>query len=145
MIRRVKARFYWNPRHSGWKIARELNISRERIQYILKNELRLKPLKFQKVQGLTNWQKKVGLVRAKELLRLHDSSQLRHLVFSDEKPFQIEQFVNKQNDRVYLPKTSADNLYLRLATRTQALSMVMVWVVVTADGRTPPIFIDSGV
>lgn len=145
MIRKVKARFDRNPRRSGRKIARELNISRERIQHILKNELGLKPLKFQKVQELTDAQKKVRLERAKELLRLHESGQLPNLVFSDEKPFQIEQFVNKQNDRVYLPKRSAENLHLRLATRTQAPPMVMVWAAVTADGRSPLVFIDHGV
>lgn len=145
MIRKVKARIDRNPRRSGRKIARELNISRERMQHILKNELGLKPLKFQKVQELTDAQKKVRLERAKELLRLHESGQLPNLVFSDEKPFQIEQFVNKQNDRVYLPKRSAENLHLRLATRTQAPPMVMVWAAVTADGRSPLVFIDRGV
>ena len=89
--------------------------------------------------------KKVGLERAKELLRLHASGQLRNLVFSNEEPFQIEQFVNKQNDRFYLPKRSAENLHLRLATRTQAPAMVMVWAAVTADGRSPLVFINSGV
>ena len=89
--------------------------------------------------------KKVRLERAKELLRLHESGQLPNLVFSDEKPFQIEQFVNKQNDRVYLPKRSAENLHLRLATRTQATPMVIVWAAVTSDGRFPLVFIDRGV
>ena len=88
--------------------------------------------------------KKVRLERAKELLRLHESGQLPNLVFSDEKPFQIEQFVNKQNDRVYLPKRSAEKLQLRLATRTQAPPMVMVWAAVTADGRSPLVFTDRG-
>ena len=68
-----------------------------------------------------------------------------NLVFSEEKPFVIEQFVNKQNDHVYLPKRSAANLQLRLATRTQALTMVMVWAALTADGRSLLVFIDRGV
>ena len=54
--------------------------------------------------------KKVRLERAKELLRLHESGQLANLVFSDEKPLQIEQFMNKQNESVYLAKRSAENL-----------------------------------
>ena len=58
-------------------------------------ELGLKPLKFQKVQELTDRQKKVRLERTKELLRLYESGQLPNLGFSDGKPFQIEQFVNK--------------------------------------------------
>ena len=102
------------------------------MQDILKNELGLKPLKLQKVQELIYRQKKVRLERAKDLLRLHESGQLPNLVFSDEKPFQSEQFVNKQNYQMYLPKRSAENLHLQLATRTQTPPMVMVWAAVTA-------------
>ena len=58
IIRKVKARSDQNPRRSGGKIARELNISREWMQHILKNELWLKPLKLQKVQELTDRQQK---------------------------------------------------------------------------------------
>ena len=89
--------------------------------------------------------KKVKLERAKELLRLHEIGQLPNLVFSDEKPFQIKLLVNKQNYRVYLPKRTAENLHLRLATRTQAPAMVMVWAAVTADGRPQLVFMDRGV
>ena len=96
------------------------------MQYILNNDLGLKLLKFRKVQELTDRQKKVRLERAKELLCWNESGQLPNLVFSGEKPFRIEQFVYKQNDRVYLPNRSAENLHLRLATRTQAAPMVMV-------------------
>ena len=56
-IRKLKARFDRKPRRSGRKIARALNISRERMQHILKNKLGLNPLKFQKVQELTDRQK----------------------------------------------------------------------------------------
>ena len=57
------------------------------MQNILKNEQELKSFKFQKVHELTDGQKKVRLERAKELLRLHESSELPNLVFSDEKHF----------------------------------------------------------
>ena len=53
--------------------------------------------------------------------------------------------MNKQNDRIYLPKRSAENVQLRLATRTEAPPMVMVWTTVTADGCSPLIYIDRGV
>ena len=64
VIRKVKAKFDRNPRRSGRKIARELNIVPERRQYILTNELGLKPLKFQKVQELIDEQKKGRLETA---------------------------------------------------------------------------------
>ena len=49
------------------------------------------------------------------------------------------------NDRVYLPKRSAENFHLRLATRTQAPAMVMVWTAITAEGCSTLVFIDRGV
>ena len=85
----------------------------------MKNELGVRPLKIQKVQNLTEAQKEVRLVRVKELLRFAQSGELPNLVSSDEKPYVIQQFVNKQNDRVD-KKRSAENMHLRLATRTQA-------------------------
>ena len=36
-------------------------------------------------------------------------------------------------------------MQLRLATRTQASAMVMVWATITADGRNPLVFIDRGI
>ena len=53
------ARFDRNSRRSDRKIARELNISLKRIQYILKNKLGRKPLKFRKVQELSDGRKKL--------------------------------------------------------------------------------------
>lgn len=66
MVRKVKKRLDRNPRRSGRKMARELNISQYSIRQILKNELGVKPLKFQKVQELTPQQKENRLKRAKE-------------------------------------------------------------------------------
>ena len=144
MGRKVKKRLDRNPRRTGRKMAPELNISQYATRQILKNELGVKPLKIQKVQYLTEAQKKVRLLRA-SLLRLAEIGELPNLVFFDEKPFVIQQFVNKKNDRVYLPKRSAENVHLRLATRTQAPAMVTVWAAITADGRSPLVFIDWGV
>lgn len=145
MVSKVHKRIARNQVRSGRKMARELNISHQSMQRILRNELGLRPYKFQKMHDLTDKQKKVRLQRAKELIRLAESGQIPNIVFSDESPFVIEQYVNKQNDRVYLPKMSAENLHLRMATRKQGAPMVMVWGAVTADGRSPLVFIEHGV
>lgn len=145
MVLKVKKRIERNPRRSGRKMARELNISARSVQRILQNNLKLKPLKFQKAHHLTTPQKKVRMERAKELLRRAESGEFPNLVFSDEAPFTIEQFVNKQNDRVYLRGSSCENLHLRMATRKQSAPMVMVWAAITVDGRTPLVFLDRGV
>ncbi|XP_039964236.1 uncharacterized protein LOC120777158 [Bactrocera tryoni] len=118
-------------------MAKELKISQNSMQRLLKNELKVKPNKFQKGHNLTPQQKKVRLERAKELLHLHERGEFPNIVFSDEKNFPIEQFINSQNDRVYLTERTYENLSLRMATRSNFPSQVMVWAAVTADGRSP--------
>lgn len=145
MVRKVRARIDRNPRQSARSMAHQMNVSDWSIRRILKNDLRLKPYKMQKVQNLTDAQKKVRLERARELKRLHVRGELPHIVFSDEKNFTIEQFVNKQNDRVWLTERSHENLESRLSTRRQAPAQVMVWAAVTADFRGPLVFLDQGV
>lgn len=145
MIRKVKARLERNPRRSGNQMAKELKISQSSMQRLLKNELKVKPYKFQKGHNLTPQQKKVRLERAKELLHLHECGEFPNIVFSDEKNFPIEQFINSQNDRVYLTERTYENLSLRMATRSNFPSQVMVWAAVTADGRSPVVFIEPGV
>lgn len=144
-IRNVKARIERNPRRSGRKMAAELKISQRSIRRILQNELKVKSYKFQKVHEITDEQKKVRVQKAKELIRLHASGQLPNIVFSDESIFKIEQSFNSQNDRVYLKGKSNENLQLRTVTRKQAPPYVMVWAAVTADGRSPLVFLDRGV
>ena len=102
MVQKVKARLERDPRRSGKQMAKELKISQSSMQRLLKKELKVKPYKFQKAHDLTAQQKTVRFKRAKELLRLHESDEFPNIVFSDEKNFPIEQFINSQNDRVYL-------------------------------------------
>ena len=59
MVRKVKKRLDRNPRSSGRKMARELNISKYANRQILKNELGVQPFKIQKVPDLTEAQKKL--------------------------------------------------------------------------------------
>ncbi|CAD7090910.1 unnamed protein product [Hermetia illucens] len=112
MVLKVKKQIGRNTCRSGRKMAAELNIPARSLQRILQNEFKLKPLKFQIAHDLTPQKKKVRVERAKELLRRAESGVLP-IFFSDEAPFTIEQFVNKQNDRAYLPERSFENLHLR--------------------------------
>lgn len=145
MVRKVKARIQRNPRQSAAKLSKDLNVSDSSIRRILKNELKLKPYKIQKVQDLTPAQTAVRLQRSKALKALHAAGNLQNLVFSGEHFFTVQQYVNKQNDRVWLQNKSNDNLQNRLAVRKQAPASVMVWAAVTANGRSPLVFIDQGV
>lgn len=145
MVRKVKKRIQRNPKQSAEKMAKDLKVSAASVRRMLKIDLQLKPYKIQKVQDLKTEQKKVRLERARALKGLAARGELPNIVFSDEKIFTIQQFVNKQNDRVWLKGKSTDNLEQRLATRKQAPASVMVWAAVTAEGRSPLVFIDQGV
>lgn len=145
MTGRVRARIQRNPRQSATQLAKNLNVFVTSIRRILKNELKLKPHKIQKVQDLTPEQKTVRLQRSKALKALHERSELENLVFSDEKIFTVQQYVNKQNDRVWLKGKSNENLDNRLALRKQGPASVMVWAAGTANGCSPLVSIDQGV
>lgn len=144
-IHKVKLRIQRNPRQSARKMAKEMKLSDRSIRRILKNDLQTKPYKIQKVHALNSKQKKLRLERAKELKCLAASGEFPNIVFSDEKMFTIEQFVNKQNDRVWVRERSNNNLDMRLATRSHHPAQIMVWAAVTADGRSPLVFLEPGV
>ncbi|XP_072395165.1 uncharacterized protein [Diabrotica undecimpunctata] len=110
MVRKVKARLERNPRRSGNQMAKELKISQRSMQRILKKGIKVKPYKFQKAHNLTPKQKKVRLERTKELLRLRERGEFPNIVFSDEKNFLIAQFIDSQNDRVYLTERTYESL-----------------------------------
>ena len=66
--------------------------------------MKTRPYKIQQVQELSDKQRVVRLQRAKELKRRFANGRHKDIVFSDEKLFTVEQFVNKQNDRVWSEK-----------------------------------------
>lgn len=145
MVKIVKKRLKRNPRRSATKLAKDLNISDRSLRRILKDKLQTKPYKIQKVQDLSMRQKQERVKRAKALLQRAAEGRLENIVFTDEKLFTVEQFVNKQNDRVWLPARSRTHADVLTATRRQKSASVMVWAGITRDGRTPLVFVPEGV
>lgn len=145
MVKIVKKRLKRNPRRSATKLAKDLNISDRSLRRILKDKLQTKPYKIQKVQDLSMRQKQERVKRAKALLKRAAEGRLENIVFTDEKLFTVAQFVNKQNDRVWLPERSRTHADVLTATRRQKPASVMVWAGITRDGRTPLVFVPEGV
>ncbi|XP_021694327.1 uncharacterized protein LOC110674340 [Aedes aegypti] len=121
MVKIVKKRLERNPRRSATKLAEDFNIS-DRMK-----------------------QKQERLRRAKSLLKRAAEGKLENILFTDEKLFTVQQFVNKQNDRVWLPERSRTRADVLTATRRQKPASVMVWARITRDGRTPLVFVSEGV
>lgn len=138
----IKKRIKLNSRVSMRKIARETGISRESVRRIAKEELNLKPYKLQKVQLLTDENKRVRLQRCRQLKRRAAGRQWERILFTDEKLFTVEQAHNRQNDRSWsaeAPSTSA------IVEHRQNPQSVMVWGGICASGKTPLVFVDQGV
>ena len=99
----------------------------------------------QKAHLLTEKMKRDRLKKAKNLKRRFGRGAHRTILFSDEKLFTIEEVFNKPNVRVLAHDISAANTTGRLVQRSAHPASVMVWAGITADGKTPLVFVDQGV
>ncbi|KAL7737264.1 hypothetical protein ACLKA6_012888 [Drosophila palustris] len=138
----IRKRVKRNPRFSMRKIARETGIKRESVRQMAKKHLGLKPYKLQKVQLLTDENKRVRLQRCRQLKRRAAGQRWERILFTDEKLFTVEQSHNHQNDRIWsqeAPGTSA------IVEHRQNPKSVMVWGGICASGKTPLVFVDQGV
>jgi len=134
----IRERVKRNPRVSMRKISRETGISDRSVRRIVKEDLKLKPYKFHKVQLLTDHNKSVRLERCKRLLRRHAPL----ILFTDEKLFTTEQAHNHQNDRYWSADSPGSSA---IVEHRQNPAAVMVWGGICATGKTPLVFVDQGV
>lgn len=141
-LKRIKQSIKRKPRQSARTLAKRLNINRETVRKVLKNQLKLVPYKRKKVQLLSAVNVKKRLDRCKKFKNRF----ARHspgIVFTDEKLFSIQEKLNAQNDRCWVQRGC--EVPEQKVTRTQAPAGVMVWAGITQNGKTPLIFIDEGV
>lgn len=143
-VKKVRERLRYNAARkkatSQANMAKDLGISRRSVGRIVKEHLNMKAYKFSKSQFLTDASKKKREDRSKQLLNRFSGNDYQNILFTDEKMFTIEQFVNKQNDRIY--SKSQPNVSI---SRTGHPKSVMVFAGITSDGKTPLIFLDQGI
>ncbi|KAI6649038.1 hypothetical protein LOD99_6921 [Oopsacas minuta] len=141
----VRDRIRRNPLRSMRKMAAEVHISKGSMQNLVKNELDFRSYKRKTVHFLSETIKLKRLSRSKGLLTRLEIEYLDRFLFSDERLFNIEQATNKQNDRILAPNSLSipeDVLYV---ARIPKLRSIMVWAGISANGRTPLIFVPEGV
>ena len=90
----VRSRIWRNPRRSVRKMAAELKVSRPSLQRVVKRNLGLSFFKRRKVHFLSKLMKEKKLTRCKTLIRRFATSGLDHILFSDEKLFNVEEVSN---------------------------------------------------
>jgi hypothetical protein len=145
IIKKVRDRIRQNPRRSMRKMANDLQIGRESLRKLCRDKLKLIPYKIQKAHILTDSMKKVRMERCKLLLKRFSSARHLGIVFTDESLFNVEAFLNHQNDRILSRNISDANMKGRIASRSGHPQSVMVFGGITSDGKTPLVFVDSGV
>ncbi|KAM8702243.1 hypothetical protein ACLKA7_005106 [Drosophila subpalustris] len=79
----IRKRVKQNPRVSMRKIARETGIKRESVRQMAKKHLGLKPYKLQKVQLLTEENKRVRLQRCRQLKRRAAGQRWERILFTE--------------------------------------------------------------
>lgn len=143
-IERVRHRLTRNAERKVPQMAQDLNVSVRSVGRILKRKLKTHPMKKYKCHELTALLRSKRLERAKALIRLLDRGELSNLVFSDEKTFCVEQYLNKQNDRVWLKGRASDHSDELRVNRRQGAAQIMVWAAITENGRSPLVFLPMG-
>lgn len=138
-IKKVRKRLTYNSKRSQRKLAKSMKMSDRSMGRIVKR-LNMKAYKFSKSQFLTLESKKKRLDRAADLLHRFSGIDHRNILFTDEKVFKIEQFHNQQNNRIYA-KTQPN----AKVARSGYPKSVMVFAGITADGKTPLIFVPQGI
>lgn len=143
--RRLKQKIRRNPKKSKRQHARDEGISERSVRRIVKEDLGLTSYKQQEAQDLDENKMRIRKERCQTLLRRFQRGSHKSIVFSDEKLFTVEEKFNKQNVRIIAKNIKEANKHGRIVKRKAHPKSVMVWGAITADGKSPLVFVEEGV
>ena len=136
---RIKAAITDNPKLSIRKLACDAEISTAMAHMILHDDLKLKPYKSQHCHALQPGDPAKRVEFATWALSLPESA-TEWFIFSDEAWFTLEESVNKQNDRSWLPSRPQEEIEQQLHGEK-----VMVWCAISVNRVFGPFFFDTTV
>ena len=145
VIKAVRERIARNPRRSLTKMAKDFNMGETTMRELIKKDLGMYPYKMKQQQLLSDKVKVKRLQRSKIILQKLKAGTAPNIIFSDEKLFTVEQAFNPQNDRVLAKRGEGSLNGINRVNRVQKPQSVMVWAAVTSTGKSPLIFVPSGV
>ena len=131
-----------NSRHSAAKMTAVAGISLTEMRQILTEDLRTYPYKMQKMHELLTAHECMRLDRYQRILNIMKDGTVPNLLFTDAKKFDVQQCLYHRNDRVPSRDRAVEG---RRVSRRQNPLSVMVWAAITATGRSPLVFVPSGV
>lgn len=105
-VKSVAERIRGNPLRKQDILTREMKIPPRTISRIIKEDLRLANYHRGTGQRLTAALRNIRAKLTKKLLQRHAYGGHKHILFTDEKIFTVEEKFNRQNDKVYAPQLS---------------------------------------
>ncbi|CAD6198346.1 unnamed protein product [Caenorhabditis auriculariae] len=144
-VKAVREKIRRTPERSVRKMSKEYEMSRESMRTIVKDKLKMIPYRMQKGAFLNQKNKTLRMKKARKLLAgTQDGSHLTTL-FTDEKIFTVETNKNGQNHPIIATDYQSACEKEKILNKTSHPASVMVFSGITADDKTPLIFVDSGV
>ena len=140
LFKNTREKLRRNPRRSCRTLAPAAIVSKFTMHQVLRDNLEVKPFKMPHRQEPMANHVSMSAQKCREILQEMADSTLPNLVFTDEKKFDIQQLINRQNERVWAPSLSTER---RIVTRRQNPQSGMVWATVTETGRSPLLFAPS--
>jgi len=143
-IQNIKRRMKRQKRVSIRKLASELNISRNSVWRVLKNDLQLKAYKKQIEPLLTDEHKakrKTFANWARKKFRKEDTMKI---LFSDEKMFDLDGIYNSQNDRIWAVDRADADKKGGVKQKRKFPQKVMVWLGACSKGVSPLVIFEDG-
>ncbi|CAD6191784.1 unnamed protein product [Caenorhabditis auriculariae] len=144
-VKAVRKKIRRTPERSMRKMSKEYEMSPGSMRTIVKNKLKMIPHRMQKGAFLSQKNKTFRMKKARKLLAgTKDGSHLTTL-FTDEKNFTVEPNKNGQNHRIIATDYQSACEKEKILNKTSPPASVMVFAGITADDKTPLIFVDPGV
>ena len=142
LLKNTREKLRRNPRRSCRTLTTTAGVSKSTMQQVLRDYLGVRSFKMLHRRELTANHVTTTAQNGREMLQDMADGTLPNLVFTDEKKFDIQQVASQQNDRVWASSSSTEG---RIVTRRQNPQSVMVWAAATETGRSPLLFVPSGV
>ena len=134
LIMNVRRKIKRNPCRSIAKMAREAKVSQTTMQRIITKDLKLVSRAVIRTQPLTSCHRQKRVKRCKKMLNFLKSNSGRTIVFSDEKNWNCDKFINRRNTR-YLAKTPEDvDPSIRYVAKSKFPPKAMSFGLVGQDG-----------
>ena len=134
-----------NPETSIRRLARDHRVAKITMTRLVKEDLGLKSLVPRRVQNLTETHIKGRVERGNKILNyLKNNRDHRVLIFSDEKDFHLEKYMNRRNSRYIAKSPDTVPPSVKYVGRAKFPKKAMMLGVVGADGKAfPPVWING--